>query len=124
MIPCILEPDESSKELLKSWARLIQKIYQVDPLTCSKYSAAMKVISVIEDEEVMKKILKHLDLWKVNQRPPPRIVKTQPAYSEPHIDYSDSQVPPSDNGFDNGFCLDPSACVSTAALEYIADLSA
>ncbi len=34
MIPPILEPDGSSKEHRKNWARLIQKIYEVDPLTC------------------------------------------------------------------------------------------
>jgi hypothetical protein len=34
--PCILEADKSSKEYRKSWARLIQKIYEIDPLTCPK----------------------------------------------------------------------------------------
>jgi hypothetical protein len=33
-VPCILEADKSSKEYRKNWARLIQKIYEVDPLTC------------------------------------------------------------------------------------------
>ena len=36
MIPSILEPDGSSKKHRKNWARLIQKIYEVDPLTCPK----------------------------------------------------------------------------------------
>jgi hypothetical protein len=35
-IPSVLESDESSKEHRKNWARLIQKIYEVDPLTCPK----------------------------------------------------------------------------------------
>ncbi len=35
-IPCILEPKESSKGYRKNWARLIQKIYEVDPLTLWK----------------------------------------------------------------------------------------
>jgi len=35
-MPCILEANESSKEYRKNWARLIQKIYEVDPLTCPK----------------------------------------------------------------------------------------
>jgi len=41
--PCIsqsrvfdLEADKSSKEYRKNWARLIQKIYEIDPLTCPK----------------------------------------------------------------------------------------
>jgi len=36
LIPYILEPGGSSKEYRKNWARLIQKIYEVDPLTCPK----------------------------------------------------------------------------------------
>jgi len=98
-IPCILESDESSRERRKNWARLIQKIYEVDPLTCPKCSGKMKVISVIEDQDVIKKILKHLGLWEVKPRPPPRMAKTHPLHTEPHIDYSDSQVCPSDNDF-------------------------
>jgi len=53
-IAYILKPEDSSKEYRKNWARLIQKIYEVDPLTCPKCSGEMKVISVIEDEEVTR----------------------------------------------------------------------
>ena len=90
LIPSVLENDDSSKERRKNWARLIQKIYEVDPLTCPKCSGVMKVISVIEDEEVIKKILKHLGLWDIKTRPP-----KVPEYS---IDYSGSQLPLSDKG--------------------------
>ncbi|MBN2034679.1 MAG: transposase, partial [Deltaproteobacteria bacterium] len=87
-IPFILESDDSSKERRKNWARLIQKIYEVDPLTCPRCSGKMKVISVIEDQDVIKKILKHLGLWEVKPRPPPRNAKSQPLSTDPHIDYS------------------------------------
>ena len=60
LISSILELNGSSKESRKNWARLIQKVYEVDPLICPKCSGQMKVISLIEDEEVIKKILKHL----------------------------------------------------------------
>jgi len=59
----------------------------------------MRVISFIEDQDIIKKILKHLGLWEVKPRPPPKMAKSRPLLTEPHIDYSDSQVPPSDNGF-------------------------
>ncbi len=36
LIPSILESEGSSKEYRKNWARLIQKIYEVDPLTWPK----------------------------------------------------------------------------------------
>jgi hypothetical protein len=38
------------------------RVNEVDPLTCPKCSGNMKIISVIEDEEIIKKILKHLGL--------------------------------------------------------------
>ena len=53
-MPCILEANESSKEYRKNWARLFQRIYEVDPLTCPQCSGKMKVISVIEDEDVTR----------------------------------------------------------------------
>ena len=60
LIPHILEPDESSKEFRKSWVRLIQKIYEVDPLVCPKCTGQMRVIAFIEEMDVIRKILKHL----------------------------------------------------------------
>ena len=54
----------------------------------------MKVISVIENAQVIEKILKHLGLWEAKARPPP---KTNPSPKGVHIDYSDSQVPSSDD---------------------------
>ena len=56
----------------------------------------MKVISMIEDEDVIKKILKHLGLWEVKPRPPPKAIGP-PITVEHHIDYSVSQIPASDN---------------------------
>jgi len=55
----------------------------------------MRVISAIEDEQVIEKILNHLGLWEVKPRPPPKAVAPQkaPEYS---IDYPESQLPPSD----------------------------
>ena len=94
-IPSILEPDDSSREFRKNWAHLIQKIYEVDPLTCPKCSGVMKVISVIENEDVIKKILKHLGLWDIKARPPPKD-KSPLKTSEYSIDYSSSQLPDSD----------------------------
>ncbi len=59
-IPCILEPELTDKAFRQNWARLIQKIYEVDPLICPKCSGAMRVIAFIEGLDVIKKILKHL----------------------------------------------------------------
>jgi len=51
----------------------------------------MRIIAFIEDPEIIKKILKHLGLWEIKERPPPR-ANAPPKY-EPYIDYSDSQLP-------------------------------
>jgi len=73
VIPCILEPEGHLKTLRKSWARLIQKIYQVDPLVCPKCKGIMRIISFIEDRQVIRDILTHLGLWFIRSRPPPKI---------------------------------------------------
>jgi hypothetical protein len=54
-IPCILESELSDKDFRRNWARLIQKIYEVDPLVCFKCSGEMHVIAFIEDPDVIKK---------------------------------------------------------------------
>ncbi|MFC1887053.1 hypothetical protein ACFLZM_08370, partial [Thermodesulfobacteriota bacterium] len=70
-IPCILEPELTDKVFRKNWARLIQKIYEVDPLVCPRCFSKMRVIAMIEDPIVIKKILKHLDLWEIKRKPRP-----------------------------------------------------
>ena len=70
-IPCILEPELTDKAFRKNWARLIQKIYETDPLLCPKCFSEMRVIAAIEDPIVIKKILKHLGLWVVKRKPRP-----------------------------------------------------
>ena len=93
LIPCILEPDGSSKEYRKNWARLIQKIYEDDPPTCPKCLGKMKIISVIDNEDIIKKILKHLSLWDSKPRPPPE-PKDVSKKSETLIDDSHRGVGP------------------------------
>ena len=70
-IPCILEPELTNKAFRRNWARLIQKIYEADPLICPKCSGVMRVIAFIEDPNVIKKILKQLSLWDVKRKPRP-----------------------------------------------------
>jgi hypothetical protein len=72
-IPCILETQGNEKAFRKSWARLIQKIYEVDPLVCPKCQGSMRIISSIEDPSVIRAILEHLGLWLAKSRPPPKI---------------------------------------------------
>ena len=56
-VPALIESEVSSKEFRKNWARLIQKIYNVNPLLCPKCLGFMRIIAFIEDEQLVKKIL-------------------------------------------------------------------
>ena len=44
----------------RAWARLLAKVYEVDPMVCPKCGGDMKVIAVIEDPDELKRILRHL----------------------------------------------------------------
>jgi hypothetical protein len=59
-------------------------------MTCPKYQGKMMIISFIEDEEVIEKILKHLCLWNFKVRPSPKVKAFSVTIS---IDDLDSQVP-------------------------------
>ena len=50
----------------------------------------MKIISFIEDEQLVKKILQHLSLWDVKRKPPAR-AKNPP--TESFIIYDESSSP-------------------------------
>jgi len=48
----------------KTWRELIKKVWEVNPLTCPRCGSEMKIISLIQDPDVIRQILKHLELWK------------------------------------------------------------
>jgi hypothetical protein len=43
----------------------------------------MRIIAFIEDEQLVKKILKHLALWNVKRKPTPRAYVVHPPLVEP-----------------------------------------
>ena len=103
----VLHPyDPSSAPSRKVWARMIQKIYEVDPLNCPKCDGAMRILAFIEDREVIRKILSHLGLSKRTPRAPP-----SPPPPDIALDTSLSQVPAweDDLNQDPGFPIDWSA---------------
>ena len=54
----------------------------------------MRIISLIDDAEIIKKILKHLDLWDVKRKPPPCANGPTP---EAFIIYDQSSAPSVDD---------------------------
>ena len=67
----------SNKASRQSWARLIQKVYEVDPLICPKCRSKMKIIAVITDPSKVNKILECL---KRNNAPPFDKVEIKASY--------------------------------------------
>ena len=68
------EPKLSPKKraaLRKSWAQLIRRVYQVDPLKCD-CGGTLRVISFITEHKVIRKILSHLENRKHDSRAPPQ----------------------------------------------------
>ena len=50
------EPEDASEwvtQRRRSWARLLRRIYEVDPLVCPRCGEEMKVVSVITDPVVV-----------------------------------------------------------------------
>ena len=52
-------------------AQLIKQVYEVDPLVYRHCAGAMRIIAVIEQPNVIKKILTHLGLWPTPAHSPP-----------------------------------------------------
>jgi len=89
------------KKCRANWARLIQKIYEIDPLACPNCGGTMRILAFIEEAAVIRKILEHLGLWDVPKRQPKQgrspPVTVEPVLSgvegtEPKLEYADSQV--------------------------------
>ena len=58
----VIEDDSYNKSCSKSWARLIKKIYRVDPLVCPRCGKDMRIVAFIEDYKAIKKILDWLGI--------------------------------------------------------------
>jgi hypothetical protein len=54
----------------------------------------MRIIAFIEDQQIVKKILQHLDLWYVKRKPPPR---ANGPPTEAIIIYEESSAPSADD---------------------------
>jgi hypothetical protein len=54
----------------KGWAAMIRKVYEVDPMLCPKCGGSMKVITFLTEHAVVDRIIDHLKLTFVAERPP------------------------------------------------------
>ena len=46
-----------------TWRECIKKIWKADPLICPECQSEMSIISFITETQIVRKILKYLDLW-------------------------------------------------------------
>jgi hypothetical protein len=76
------------------WRELIKKVWEADPLLCPKCSREMRIVALIDEPDVIKRILGHLGLWAQGvrvspARAPPEIVGRviEPWLDDPFPDY-------------------------------------
>lgn len=89
-VPGDTEPDTPYRRKCRiTWAALIKAVFEVDPLKCPACGGNMKVVSFIEEDTVIEKILRHCNLWKEEAaRPPPANQLAENTVTEPVYDYS------------------------------------
>jgi hypothetical protein len=63
--------DELRRLPAKGWAEMIRKVYEVDPMLCPQCGGTMKVIAFLTDYPVVDRIIDHLKLSFVADKPPP-----------------------------------------------------
>ena len=64
-------PSLVSAALKQRWAELIKKVYEADPLLCSRCGGSMRILALIDQPEVIEKILTHLGLLPYSAHAPP-----------------------------------------------------
>jgi hypothetical protein len=62
----------------KTWRELIKKVREVDPLTCPQCGSEMLIIRLIQDPDVICRILEHFGFWR--QDAESRCKKPKPGY--------------------------------------------
>ncbi len=66
-----IPPPPGSSLFKQRWADLIKKVYAADPLLCPRCGGTMHIIAVIDQPDVIEKILRHLGLWPHPAHAPP-----------------------------------------------------
>ena len=81
------------------WRELIKKVWEADPLLCPKCQKEMRIVSLIDERDVIERILRHLGLWQqgvrvLPARAPPEVAEwvIEPCYDDPFPDYDTEPV--------------------------------
>jgi ribosomal protein S27E len=73
----------------KGWAAMIRKVYEVDPMLCPRCGGTMRVVAFLTEHAVVDRIINHLKLAFVAERPPPPQAAFQELFrdADPPVDY-------------------------------------
>jgi hypothetical protein len=81
------------------WRELIKKVWEADPLLCPKCQKEMRIMALIDERDVIERILRHLGLWAQGVRVSParalpEIVERviEPYFDDPFPDYDTEPV--------------------------------
>ena len=69
--PLRIVEDKLQRIPSKGWAEMIRKVYEVDPMLCPQCGGTMKVIAFLSDFSVVDRIINHLKLTFIADKPPP-----------------------------------------------------
>ena len=80
----------------KKWRELIKKAWEADPLRCPKCSREMPIVSLIDEQDVIERILRHLGLSqegvRIHPAPTRRAKRPRPWLDDPFPDYDTEPV--------------------------------
>jgi hypothetical protein len=81
--------EEDRQPPSKGWAAMIRKVYEVDPMICPKCGGTMKVVAFITGYAAVDRIIDHLKLTFMAEKPPPSHVIEQVALmaAEERVEY-------------------------------------
>jgi hypothetical protein len=64
------EDSDFARETRRTWARLLRKIFEADPLLLCSCGAEMKIVAIITQPRVVERILRHLASDRCQARDP------------------------------------------------------
>ena len=67
----LMAEEEDKRVPSKGWAEMIRKVYEVDPMLCPECGGAMKIVAFVTDDRAVDRIIDHLKLRFVAEKPPP-----------------------------------------------------
>jgi len=83
----------------KKWRELIKKVWEADPLLCPDCQNEMRIVALIDQADVVERILRHLGLWEAGVRvefardpPEPPEPVIEPWLDDPFPDYNHEPV--------------------------------